>query len=362
MSAEEYKYEYFNVTFPREYVAHVEINRPEKLNAFVEHFPLQQSICTPAVKDKKNEIPLTTPTPLHTIRPNPQNRAVKRLPQEKRKSPHNLTTSPAPPRMWLNLSTIITRLSTSPNVRCILLTGAGPRAFTAGLDVQAASTSGVLATSQAPLDVQAASTSGVLATSQAPLDAARKALHNIHHITTFQACVSTLETCPKPTIAVLHGICYGLAIDLSLACDVRLCAADAAFAVKEVDIGIAADIGTLTRLPKAVGNASWAKDVALTARVFGADEALREGFVSGVYRGGKEEAVAAGLEKAALIASKSPVAVVGTKELLNYSRDHTVEEGLRYTAVWNGAMLQTDDIKDALMSGLKKTKPKFAKL
>ncbi|KAL1642895.1 hypothetical protein SLS58_005136 [Diplodia intermedia] len=283
MSAEEYKYEYFNVTFPQEYVAHVEINRPEKLNAFVE-------------------------------------------------------------KMWLNLSAILTRLSTSPTVRAILLTGAGPRAFTAGLDVTAASESGILAS-----------------TSNPPLDPARHAFHNLSHISEFQSCISALERCAKPVVAVLHGIAYGLAIDLALACDVRLCAADARLAVKEVDIGIAADIGTLTRLPKSVGSASWAKDVALTARVFGADEALAQGFVSAVFPG-KEEAVAAGLAKAGLMAAKSPVAVQGTKELLNYSRDHTTEEGLRYTAVWNSAMLQTNDIKDALMSGLKKTKPKFAKL
>ncbi|KAF4534722.1 Enoyl- hydratase isomerase [Lasiodiplodia theobromae] len=284
MSASDFNYEYFNVTFPQEYVAHVEINRPAKLNAFIE-------------------------------------------------------------AMWLNLSKLITQLSTSPSVRAILLTGAGPRAFTAGLDVQAASQSGILADS-----------------SSSELDPARHAFHNIQHIGEFQACISTLEKCPKPVIAVLHGISYGLAIDLSLACDIRLCAADAQFAVKEVDIGLAADIGTLTRLPKSVGSASWAKDVALTARVFGAEEALREGFVSGPVYPSKDAAVAAGLEKARLIATKSPVAVQGTKELLNYSRDHTTEEGLRYTAVWNSAMLQTNDIKDALMSGLKKTKPKFAKL
>jgi delta(3,5)-delta(2,4)-dienoyl-CoA isomerase len=131
--------------------------------------------------------------------------------------------------------------------------------------------------------------------------------------------------------------------------------------VKEVDIGIAADIGTLSRLPKAVGNFSWVKDVALSARIFGSDEALRVGLVSGVYKD-KSEAVAEALKLAGLIASKSPVAVLGTKELLNYSRDHSVQDGLGYTAVWNAAMLQTADMKDAMLSGLQKMKPTFAKL
>lgn len=105
----------------------------------------------------------------------------------------------------------------------------------------------------------------------------------------------------------------------------RLCSADTRLAVKEVDIGLAADIGTLSRLPKAVGSLSWVKDVCLSARFFDAAEALRVGYVSEVHEN-KAKAVAAGLERAALIAGKSPVAVQGTKELLNHARDHSVDE------------------------------------
>lgn len=126
-------------------------------------------------------------------------------------------------------------------------------------------------------------------------------------------------------ICILHGISIGLAIDLSCCADVRLCAADTRMAVKEVDIGLAADIGTLSRLPKAVGSSSWVKDVCLSARFFDAAEALRAGFVSEVHET-KAAAVAAGLGKAALLAGKSPVAVQGTKELLNHARDHSVDE------------------------------------
>jgi delta(3,5)-delta(2,4)-dienoyl-CoA isomerase len=69
-----------------------------------------------------------------------------------------------------------------------------------------------------------------------------------------------------------------------------------------------------------------------------------------------------GLKLAQLIASKSPVAVLGTKEILNYSRDRTVADGLHYTAVWNAAMLQTDDVKEAMLSGKQKRKVTFSKL
>ena len=164
--------------------------------------------------------------------------------------------------MWHNLSKIFTALSTDPSVRAILFTGAG-RAFTAGLDVTAASSSATFDATTAP-------------------DSARRAFGLRRHILEFQECISALEKCEKPVICVLHGISYGLALDMSLSCDVRIAARDARFSVKEVDIGLAADIGTLSRLPHAVGNMSWIKEVALSARVFGAEEALRVGLVSRV--------------------------------------------------------------------------------
>lgn len=124
----------------------------------------------------------------------------------------------------------------------------------------------------------------------------------------------------------MHGYTLGLGIDLSTCADVRLCTTSTKFSVKEVDIGLAADIGTLTRLPKVVGSYSWVKDVCLTARIWGAEEALRVGFVSGVYRD-KEEALKEGLKVAETMAAKSPVAVQGTKHLLDWSRDHSVADG-----------------------------------
>lgn len=208
--------------------------------------------------------------------------------------------------MWQNLSQIFTRLSHDPTIRAIVLTASGPRAFTAGLDLVSAGTSGALASNGD--------------------DPARIGNAIRRHVLDFQRCITSLETCEKPVIAALHGICFGLALDISLACDVRLAATGTRFAVKEVDIALAADIGTLTRLPKAGVGMSWAKEVCLTAREFGAEEAARVGLVSGVW-GTKEGTVAKAVEMAGLIASKSPVAVVGTKEVLNYSRDHSVADG-----------------------------------
>lgn len=195
----------------------------------------------------------------------------------------------------------------------------------------------------------------------ADLDVARVARHHLNHVLEFQSCISAVEKCSKPVVALLHGISFGLAIDLSSAADVRICTTNLRACVKEVDIGLAADIGTLSRLPKIVGSTSWVKEVAYSAREFGAEEALRVGFVSQILAD-KAAGVKRGLEICSLIAQKSPVAVWGTKALLNYSTDHTVEEGLNYTALWNSAMLQTGDIKAAIMASMQRGKPKFEKL
>ena len=125
----------------------------------------------------------------------------------------------------------------------------------------------------------------------------------------------------------MHGIAYGLALDLLCAVDVRWAASDAAFCIKEVDVGLAADTGTLARMPKLVGGgrASLLSELALSARVFGAEEARQElGFVSRVVQGSREEVVRAAIvEFAEVVARKSPVAIVGTKRFIAHALDHS---------------------------------------
>lgn len=180
-------------------------------------------------------------------------------------------------------------------------------------------------------------------------------------------------------ICVMHGYSFGLSIDICTCADIRICASNTKFSVKEVDIGIAADVGTLSRLPKVVGNFSWVKDVALSARVFDAEEAYRVGLVSQVHDS-KPKALEAGLKMAALLATKSPVAVQGTKQLLNHARDHTIAdsklnvfksqsdldtltlEGLHYTQSWNAAAILTSDVERALLSSMQRRTPTFEKL
>lgn len=208
---------------------------------------------------------------------------------------------------------VFDQLSRDPAVRAIVLSGAGDKCFSAGIDIQEAKTF-------------------LLPAEDSQGDPARIAVYMRRLIAEFQDCITAIERCEKPVIAAMHGYVLGLSIDLTTATDVRICSRDAIFSIKEVDIGLAADIGTLSRLPKVVGSAGWVKDVTLTARNFGADEALRVGLVNSIHED-KAATVAAAIGVATVIASKSPVAVQGTKELLNWSRDRSVQDGEYYPSL-----------------------------
>ena len=193
---------------------------------------------------------------------------------------------------------------------------------------------------------------------------ARKGFHLRHHILEMQETFTAMEKCPQPVIVCTHGAVIGGAIDLCCAADIRLCTKDAWFCIKEVDIALAADVGTLQRLHHVMGNMSLARELAYTARRFKSDEALRAGFLSAVMES-KDEMMRHAIDMAIMIGSKSPIAIAGTKANLNYSRDHTVKDSLEYIATWNAMMLQTGDVMKAAMASMKKKNgvgPMFSKL
>lgn len=147
-------------------------------------------------------------------------------------------------------------------------------------------------------------------------------------------------------VCTVHGACVGAGIDIITACDVRICTASARFCVKEVDLGITADLGTLQRLPHVVGEAR-TRELALTARTFGGADALAYGLVTSCH-----DKAASALERALAtaheIARKPPLAVAGTKRVLLDTRDKSVSDGLRYVAIWNSAQLLSNDLERAL--------------
>ncbi|WP_047243333.1 crotonase/enoyl-CoA hydratase family protein [Chromobacterium subtsugae] len=172
-----------------------------------------------------------------------------------------------------------------------------------------------------------------------------------------QDCVTSLERCRKPVIAAIHGVCLGGGLDIALAADFRFAAESAMFGVREVDIGMVADVGSLQRLPRVVGEGV-ARELALTGRDMAAREALDVGLVNRVLADA-DAVLAAALQSARLIAGKSPLAVRGSKEVLNYSRDHSVADGLQFVAGWNAAMLISEDIQKAGMAAMLKQEASF---
>ena len=204
----------------------------------------------------------------------------------------------------------INKAAVDPDVRVVIISGQGKH-FTAGLDLKEATSDTGMAS---PLSQEKAK------------DPGRKMIISRPGVLNMQEQITALDKCNKPIICVLHGHSIGAGIDLTSAGDIRICSADAKFTIKEVDVGLAPDVGTLQRFPKVVGNQSWAKQMIYTAKVFSAEEAFQNGFVSEVLPTKEEafnKAVALGKE----IASKSPIAVQGSKHLLDYSRDHSIQDG-----------------------------------
>jgi enoyl-CoA hydratase/carnithine racemase len=179
----------------------------------------------------------------------------------------------------------------------------------------------------------------------------------LHVIRDLQDTLTAIERCRKPVIAAIHGACIGGGIDMVSCCDMRYASNDAVFSVKEVDIGMTADVGTLQRLPKII-NPSVVRELAYTGRHVAAGEAEKLGLVNRVFesRATLEIGVA---QIAATIASKSPLAIRGTKEMLNYARDHSVADGLNYIATWNAALLMSADLQEAMMANMDKRPPQF---
>ncbi|MDC3113367.1 crotonase/enoyl-CoA hydratase family protein [Gammaproteobacteria bacterium] len=175
-----------------------------------------------------------------------------------------------------------------------------------------------------------------------------------------QEYISTLEKIRVPVIAAIHGGCIGGAVDMVTACDIRLASDDAFFCIQEINIGMAADVGTLQRLPKIIPDSKM-REMAYTGRRMYAEEAKEAGLVSGTY-GSQEELIEAANKLASEIASKSPVAIYGLKAVMNYSRDHNVNDSLEYNALWSGAMLSQKDMTEQMTANMEKRDATFNEL
>lgn len=236
--------------------------------------------------------------------------------------------------MWNDLNLLFDAIKRDNGVRAVILTGS-ENSFCTGMDLSVF------------LDMQKLA-------AKEPCEARkRESLSSI--IEYLQQSISLAEKCHVPVIAAVSGFCIGGAVDLITACDLRLCTKSADFSVKEVDLAIVADIGTLQRLPKLVGE-QHARDLCYTGRHFSGKEAFAMGLVLLPPFETEAEMLAVAHEKAELIASKSPVTMRGIKASLNFSRDHSVSESLNHVKMHNAAYLYSTDLLEAMTQASSKSK------
>ncbi|HXD41143.1 MAG TPA: enoyl-CoA hydratase-related protein [Ramlibacter sp.] len=179
-------------------------------------------------------------------------------------------------------------------------------------------------------------------------------------LTDMQATFTRLETLRIPVIAAIQGGCIGGAVDLVTACCIRYATADAFFCIQEINIGMVADVGTLQRLPKLVP-LGVVKELAYTGRRLPAQKALGYGLVNEVFET-QDAAVAAALQCAREIAAKSPSAIWGTKQVLHYARDHSVDDSLRQMGWIQGAIWSNAHVREAVMAMKEKRAAEFPAL
>tara|TARA_B100000073_G_scaffold332069_1_gene322171 strand:- start:33 stop:899 length:867 start_codon:yes stop_codon:yes gene_type:complete len=242
---------------------------------------------------------------------------------------------------WVELGEVTEEINMNSEVRVLILSSTGKH-FCAGMDLTAFS-NGV---DNIPEDKKP--------------DHARigEAVYRVAK--ELQGYISSLESIRVPVIAAIHGGCVGGAVDLVTACDIRLASDDAFFCIQEINIGMAADVGTLQRLPKIIPDSKM-REMAYTGRRMYAEEAKESGLVSDTFES-HEKLLEAANNLAKEIATKSPIAIHGLKAVMNYSRDHSVSDSLDFNALWSGAMLSQRDMTEAMTANMEKRDASFEKL
>lgn len=236
---------------------------------------------------------------------------------------------------WVELPQCMRDIECQTDARVIVISSTGKH-FSAGMDLGVFSDSSTMPQSKDP---------------------SRMAEGLRRLVLQLQATLSSLEEIRLPVLTAIQGGCIGGALDLVCAADSRYCTADAYFTIKETELGMTADVGTLQRLPKLIP-AGIVKELAFTGRKFTAQEAQQFGLVNRVYDD-QESMLIGVMEIAAQIAANSPLAVTGCKEMLNYSRDHSVEDSLKYMATWQAGMFRPNDMMKTFQAKAMKTQPEY---
>lgn len=242
---------------------------------------------------------------------------------------------------WTELPQIVREIDASASARAIVISSTGKH-FSAGMDLEVFS--GGSSLSVGP---------GVT-------EEGRKRAYMWMMVQHLQDSFTALEQARIPVLCAIQGGCIGGAIDMVSAADMRYCSADAFFCVMEINIGMTADVGTLQRLPKIIPEGI-AREMAYTGDRMPAQRALECGLVNQVFED-HDSLVEGVLEIAGRIATRSPLAIWGTKEMINYTRDHSVADGLRYIAGWQSGMFQPSDMFEEFAAKGEKRAPIFEEL
>ena len=243
---------------------------------------------------------------------------------------------------WSELPELIDKISDEGKARVIVISAQGKH-FCAGMDLANFKSDG-----------------DFLSTDTKKITQGRRSEAQFRVTRDLQYSISCLEKSRIPVIAAIQGACIGAGVDLITACDIRYASSDAFFCIQEINIGMAADVGTLQRLPYLIPEGIL-RELAFTGRKLSADEGLKYGLVNAVFDT-PDAVIEHALSVAHEIADKAPLAISGIKEVLNYNRDHTVEESLNYNALWNAAMNFSDDMMEAFKSKTEKRDPDFQDL
>jgi enoyl-CoA hydratase len=244
--------------------------------------------------------------------------------------------------MWSHFPAAVEAIAADPEVRAVVLAGRG-KSFCVGIDL------GDLGGSPAATsDNGGGEISGALAN-----------LRQIEVTRAFQGAITAVANCPLPVIAAIHSHCIGAGMDLVTACDIRVASRDALFGVRETKIGIVADVGTLQRLPGIVGDGHVA-ELAYTGKDIDAKRAEKIGLVNDLYED-VEAVQAAAWQMAEEIAANAPLAVRGTKFILQQSEDLTTEQSLLLNGLWTMATtLNSNDLTEAMSAFMEKRPAKFS--
>jgi len=242
------------------------------------------------------------------------------------------------PAFWRELPEIVNGISDAGTARVIVLSSTG-RHFTAGMDLSVFAAGGL--------------NDGELELGRKHARLRQTALH-------LQKSFSCLEEARMPVLAAIQGGCIGGGVDMVTACDMRYATADSFFCIQEINIGMTADVGTLQRLPKLIPEGV-ARELAYTGARMPAERAREVGLVNEVFD--DHDALLEGVMSiAAEIARKSPLAIWGTKETVNYTRDHSVADSLNYIATWQSGMFQPEDMVASFGAQAGDGDPEFAPL